>query len=253
MQLNFSLKECESPSGSIVFLHGFLEDLSMWDMLSKRFTQLGFRTLCVDLPCHGQSRFTGDYCTMEIMAAEVVKLLDSADFKTPWVIGHSMGGYVGLEMLKIRSLNLILLNSNFWSDSPQKKTDRNRIIQVVKKARETFIQEAIPHLFYSANKIRCTAAIKHLVSEAKKNPASEIIACTAGLRDRRAQFELFDHSTIHLIHGENDPLLPNEVLAEELGKIDQNAVVSRIPDCGHMAVWEQPEKLEVILTTIIRP
>jgi len=58
-----------SGSGKpVLFLHGFLEDHSIWDEIYPVFVDAGFRIILVDLPCHGLSRFDGDNCSMSQMA-----------------------------------------------------------------------------------------------------------------------------------------------------------------------------------------
>ena len=251
MKLNYSLKGFESAKNTLVFLHGFLEDSSMWETMADDFSQREFRCVLIDLPCHGKSRFEGKSCSVQKMATLVEGLLRKLNIESPTLIGHSLGGYVGLELLKIRSLKLILLHSNFWADPDEKKRDRDRVIGLVQKAKDLFIQEAIPHLFYEKNREKCAGTIVELISKAKEIPAVEIAACTAGLRDRRAHYELFSRHQIDIIHGENDPILPMTLLETEMAKIDKKARVHFIPDCGHMGIWEAPEALQKILFSII--
>ena len=62
----------------VIFLHGFLENHSMWTDIAAEILDLGFKTIVVDLPCHGESRFSGEVCTMAFMA-ECVDVLCKVD------------------------------------------------------------------------------------------------------------------------------------------------------------------------------
>ena len=96
----------------VVLLHGFLESSTMWKHLE--FPE-NIQQVAIDLPGHGNSSLQG-ITSMKEMSNEVQKLLNSLNINDYDVIGHSMGGYVGLELLKNdqRCAHLLLLNSNFW-------------------------------------------------------------------------------------------------------------------------------------------
>ena len=200
-----NLEGDKSPSSnkdkSLVFLHGFLEDHSIWKDIIPEFILQGYGCLVVDLPCHGASRFKGKICTMSYMAEIVNVLIAELKLSPAKAIGHSMGGYVALELNALRSVEPILLHSNFWADSDQKNNDRNRVIAVVKTNKELFINEAIPGLFANTTKERHTEVIAQLKEKAKAIPAHEICAATAGMRDRRAFYEKTDNTRISIIHG----------------------------------------------------
>ena len=84
------------------------------------------------------------------MADEVIAVLAHLKVAEFSLVGHSMGAYVGLLIKqKIDSCNLlVLLNSYFWCDNEQKKIDRLRVVKIVLKAKNIFVNEAIPNLFW---------------------------------------------------------------------------------------------------------
>jgi len=189
---------------------------------------------------------------MDEMARCVHEFVKTEGIENPIVIGHSMGGYVGLELLHLGDYQLTLLHSNFWADTDEKKRDRDRVIDIVRQTKELFIKEAIPHLFYESNKEKCRPAIDKIIDESVHIPANEIAASSIGLRDRRANYSLFDNHDIQLIHGSMDPVLPNETLQEELAKLAKMPTVHHIDNCGHMSIWESPDDLIQLLKLILR-
>jgi pimeloyl-ACP methyl ester carboxylesterase len=62
---------------------------------------------------------------------------------------------------------------------------------------------------------------------------------------------LFDTHEIKMIHGTEDPVLPNELLEYELAKLSKQPEVFRIQNCGHMSIWENPDELIQSLKTIL--
>lgn len=230
----------------LVFLHGFLEDSSMWDEIIKAFPN--HKLLTIDLPCHGQSRFNGDECSMDFMAQCVDLILTHEKINEPHVFGHSMGGYVGLELTKWRPLKkVVLVHSNFWSDSDLKKKERDQVIQIVQKKKAVFISQSIPHLFYKKNKEKCQENINWLVAKACELPTEEIIAATRGLRDREENYDAMEVFPVEMIHGDNDPIIPNSRLMDELAKLKRQVKVYEMPETGHMSIWENPDELIQIM------
>lgn len=226
----------------LIFLHGFLEDHSMWEQITPAY-QKNFECILIDLPCHGLSRFVGEICPMSLMAEAVAALLTELSLENCTIIGHSMGGYVGLEILKLQKHHLILLHSNFWADPPEKKKDRDRVIKIVQNNKAKFIREAIPGLFAPVNKERCAEHIDQLIQEAIKIPANEIIAATAGMRDRQENYELMRHEHISIIQGQLDPIINSDTLIQELSIIKSPVPIKSIPNSGHMSCFERPRAL----------
>lgn len=188
---------------------------------------------------------------MQYMAGCVSAELKIRGIENPFVVGHSMGGYVGLELLHLMPARLTLVHSNFWSDPETKKTDRNRVIEVVKKNKSLFLNESIPNLFAPVNREFRGAEIQTLIQKANRLDAAEIAAATGGLRDRRASYDLMNTHKIAIIQGSDDPVIPNGILQLELAKLAQYPAVYTIDNCGHMSFIENPQGLINHLQTIV--
>jgi len=228
-----------------VFLHGFLESSSMWEALP--LSELSVTALFIDLPGHGKSELLDQNPSMQAMAQEVQKVLVHLDIQKFTIVGHSMGAYVGLELSQNAGFQkLILLNSNCWSDSEQKKQDRLRVAAIVTKAKSHFIREAIPNLF--SNPEHHPLFIEALMEEANlMNP--EAIAFAALAMRERTDFTEFVNAhpeQFIFIHGKLDRLVSVEELA---AKIKGPRIY--LLDCGHMAHVEAGEELMGILASSI--
>ncbi len=80
----------------VVFIHGALNDHSVWTLLARWFANHGFGVLAVDLP--GHMRSAGPALTgIEAMADWTLALLDAAGVQRAALAGHSMGSLVALE------------------------------------------------------------------------------------------------------------------------------------------------------------
>lgn len=235
----------------VLFLHGFLENHTMWEHIITEFEQEKIQCIVVDLPCQGESRFAGENCSMPQMAALLNAFLIEKRIVPTHVIGHSMGGYVGLELLKLRTFKLALLHSNFWADAARKKQDRNRVVEIVRENKMKLIQEAIPKLFAAENRPSLKAVIEHLMRDASAIPSHEIIASTLGMRDRLDNTDLLQTHEITIIHGEKDTVVTSSELKKHLTRSNATPNIVVIPNCGHMSIWESPHKLINHLKTFI--
>lgn len=80
----------------LVFIHGALNDHSVWTLLARWFAHHGHGVLAVDLP--GHMRSAGPALTsIETMAEWLLALLDTAGVKRAALAGHSMGSLIALD------------------------------------------------------------------------------------------------------------------------------------------------------------
>lgn len=226
----------------VFFLHGFLENHEMWDDIVPHFDAIS-ENYVFDLPCHGNSRFNGTICTMAEIARSIHLFCLAYQISNPIIIGHSMGGYIGLELRKLMPLKLVLLHSNFWEDPPAKKKDRNRVVDIVQENKSLLIREAIPHLFAPENRLKCQETIHTLIERAMEIPKEEICASTLGMRDRADHSNANNLNDVILIHGTKDPIIPTSLLEEKLEILPLKPAVHYMENCGHMSIWENPKGL----------
>ncbi len=243
--------QVQGEGQTIVFLHGFLESLSMWSYLDLE--KIPGKHIFIDLPGHGISDLTdqNEKPSLEFMANEVLKVLSNLSIDCYSVVGHSMGGYIGLIMKSQnkRCEKLVLLNSNFWEDSEQKKKDRIRIADIVFKAKRVFIQEAIPNLFAKPELFE--EEIRNLKEEALQMPPESIAYASLAMRMRKDYSEeiQLNPTDYYFIHGNLDRLIETEYLRS---KLDTNQNLFVLEEAGHMAHIEQPEKVLKILQLIFQ-
>ena len=81
---------------TVVFIHGVLNDHSVWILQSRFFAHHGWNVLAVDLPGHCRSKGEAP-STVEEAADFIEALLDSAGVKRAALVGHSWGSLIALE------------------------------------------------------------------------------------------------------------------------------------------------------------
>ena len=80
----------------VVFIHGALNDHSVWTLLARWYAHHGYRVLAVDQPGHGRSDGP-PLPSVEALADWVLALLDAAGVAGAHLVGHSMGSLIALE------------------------------------------------------------------------------------------------------------------------------------------------------------
>lgn len=236
---------------AVVFLHGFMESITMWDYLKPE--DFPFQSVLIDLPGHGNSTLkdSSEAPSLEFMAEEVTRLLEFLNIQSYHIVGHSMGGYVALLLKEkdSRCKKVVLLNSNFWEDGAEKKNDRIRMAELALQSKNVVIQEAVPSLFYRFN--RKDNVVRKLVEEAKKMEATAIAYASLAMRSRLNKKYLLiqNPADFLIIQGENDPLIQLETMQKELTELQVQ--YTSIKESGHMAYCEQPEIVREIIGSFL--
>lgn len=89
-------KSFDAAKPTVVFIHGVLNDHSVWILQSRWFANHGWNVLAIDLP--GHCRSTGaPPASVEEAAGFIVALLDAAGVQKAALIGHSFGSLIALE------------------------------------------------------------------------------------------------------------------------------------------------------------
>ena len=89
-------KAFDAAKPTIIFIHGVLNDHSVWILQSRYLAHHGYNVLAVDLPGHCKSAGTPP-ATVEDAADFVLALMDAAGLESATLIGHSMGSLIALE------------------------------------------------------------------------------------------------------------------------------------------------------------
>ena len=90
-------KTFDAAKPTVVFIHGVLNDHSVWILQTRYFAHHGWNVLAPDLPGHCKSEGSAPV-SVEEAALFIVALLDAAGVKTAALIGHSFGSLIALEV-----------------------------------------------------------------------------------------------------------------------------------------------------------
>ena len=89
-------KAFDPAQPTVVFIHGVLNDHSVWILQSRHFAHHGWNVLAIDLPGHGRSGGQPP-ASVEEAADAVLALLKAQGIDQAALIGHSFGSLIALE------------------------------------------------------------------------------------------------------------------------------------------------------------
>ena len=99
--------------------------------------------------------------------------------------------------------------------------------------------------------MKCSAQINEIIEDAKKIPAEEIAAATAGMRDRKSFVSNLDTERIAIIQGEHDPIIATADIQQLLIANNYTIPLIELKNVGHMSIWEDPKNLIKALKNLI--
>lgn len=227
-----------SGSGKpLVLIHGFPLDHSMWDVLIPHLD--GADVICPDLRGFGESAVVDGAYGLEDMADDLIALLDALRIEQAAFVGHSMGGYIALAVVRKypeRVAGLGLVATQALADMPERKAGRYATAEQVGAQGVVVVADAMaPKL--SSN----PQHIEDLRTLILRQPAAGIMGALAAMAERPDSSDLLPTFTYPavIVVGLADMLIPVERSREMKQAISQ-ATLTEIPNAGHLPMWDAP-------------
>lgn len=234
----------ESGQGfPLVFIHGFCESNKIWNDLSAELSE-DYRIICPDLPGFGKSALPDNAFSLQQIGDLLVDWLQSLGITECIVIGHSLGGYISLEILRkhhefVKSIGLF--NSSAFADSPDKKDNRNKLIEFIKNnGVAPFLKTFVPSLFYPPTSNKYQAIIDEIENDGLSIKPDSVMSYAAAMRDRIDSTDLLKNfpEKILLIAGKHDQNVPLDKTREMASYLPSDHTYI-MPDSAHMSLFEQ--------------
>lgn len=226
---------------AIVLIHGFLESGAIWSSYAEKLSRV-YKVVLVDLPGHGQSDCFGYVHRMELMAESVKAVMDKLHLRRYVVVGHSMGGYVALAFAEHYAENvkgLVLFHSTAYPDSREKRKDRDKAIEFVKRNPEVYAKEATRKLFAPLNTELFRDKVEFAQSISTATSQQGIIAALEGMKVRKNREVVlkFAPYPVMLIAGKLDTTIPFDRI-KPLFLLAKSTYTQVLENSGHMGFFE---------------
>lgn len=230
---------------TILLIHGFLGAKEIWNDFESRLAR-NFKVISIDLPGHGKSHCIGYVHNMELLADCCKHLLTHLSVRKAIVVGHSLGGYVGLafgEKFPDSVLGLMLVNSTAKGDSEERKKSRNQLIKLVKKDRQKLLDVLVPS-FFSLQTRKTKWQINSYLKMANNCTEQGIIATAEGMKIRKEReivLKFAPYPYRYIIGAQDSILNPNQLIKET--EIGQFGTYTLLDDASHMSLLENKEQV----------
>ncbi len=187
--------------------------------------------------------------TIEAMAR---RLLDEASGRF-LLCGHSMGGYVALEVLRLaaaRVAGLALIATSARADTPEQTAVRRRLVAT---ARERGIEAAALLLEGKLfGQTTASEALQQVNLDMARDIGVEVFArqqaAIIGRRDQQAVLEQVAVPTV-VVAGTADAIIPPQ-RSQEMAAAIPGAELAMIEDIGHMVPLESPRETAAALARL---
>lgn len=243
-----SLYYKEEGNGPVlVMLHGFCETHEIWNEITPGLVT-HFRVITPDLPGFGNSSGLTTSLTIKEVGRNVIRFLTSNGIQKCVLIGHSLGGYVALAVAEERQdliAGLCLFHSTALPDTEEKKLNRDRVMDFVKKNGVLpFIEAFVPGLFFQKQ----PEHIERIYKIASKTTKNTVLDYTRAMRNRpdMTGFIRRSRKPILFIAGEKDTFITVSSLTEQT-QLSGNCRLNVLAETGHMGMFEATEESIKIL------
>jgi pimeloyl-ACP methyl ester carboxylesterase len=224
---------------AVVLLHGFGEDSSIWSGYVP-FLQKDFYIIVPEYARLSNLKTIDEYADF------VSNIIIEAGFDKCVIIGHSMGGYVGLafaEKYPEKVLGLGLFHSTAYADSDEKKVARDKNVEFLKThGAEAFIKISTPNLYADTFAKKYPEIIQKHILTSSSLPVEALIAGMEAMRDRPDRKHVLKklRCPVMFIIGEKDKSV-NPADAKSQIMIPKFFSSSILDEVGHMGMIEEPE------------
>ena len=226
----------------LVLVHGYLGSSEMWN-LQKKYLSKDFRIIAPALPGFGESHKVKSLDNINAMAKTLFRVLDKKNINKFHLLGHSMGGMIVQEMVKIfekRINKLICFATSSIGDIPGRFESLEVSIKRLKKEgiKET-VKRIPPKWFVEGNNAKyfyfCENAVKYTTEETAYNALN-------AMKNWRGYENLKNIKNQTLIIWGDKDLSYNFKQVNTLNKNILNSDIVIFKNCSHNVHLESPDK-----------
>lgn len=222
----------------VVLIHGFPLDHTTWLPVSNL---LATKARCVlpDVRGLGRSPVTGIETSISSMGDDIVRLLDRLSIEKAVIVGHSMGGYICMEIVhnhpdRVSGLGLVATRAS--ADTPEKAAGRLSDRQEVLKNGPAKLIDTMASRLTEDPEIR-----DQLLEIMKKNSPEGIAMALYAMAHRMDATEYLEALSIPvaMVIGIKDVFSPPDFF-KTLSKWVKNGHIFSSPTGTHMILMEEP-------------
>jgi len=253
IQINYELSG-KKGAPVVVLSHSLACNLLMWNPQIDALNPY-FQVLRYDTRGHGATDAPSGSYTLELLAEDVVGLLDAVGLDRVHFVGLSMGGMIGQCLVlnhPHRLKSLVLCDTASIVPAEAQPVWQERLDKVRKKGMEALFEETLERWFTPAFLRRNPPMVKLIREQILATPVAGYIGCAEAIRRLNYLDRISGIKTPTLIMvGEDDPGTPvsaSEAMHERI--TDSKLVV--LPSARHLSNVEQTDPFNAALSEFLK-
>jgi pimeloyl-ACP methyl ester carboxylesterase len=183
-------------------------------------------------------------------------LMHHLNIEQYYIVGHSMGGYIGLSFADDyvnHVQGLLLLHSTTYEDNEAKKTSRMKVAEFIQEwGVSKYIETAVPNLFGDAYKKSNPATIQNVIDSGLGISPEAMIQFVFAMRNRKAMTHLLQQNNmpVWMIAGDADLAVTIQDSLEQIKLLpSSNSLV--LKEVGHMGMLEATDQVNQFIKKML--
>jgi pimeloyl-ACP methyl ester carboxylesterase len=244
---------------AILLIHGFGEDHAIWKNQIE-FLSTHYRVIAPNLPgvhCKPLALHHSQAPNIRMYVEVLHELMHHLHIEQYYIVGHSMGGYIGLSFADYyvnHVQGLLLFHSTTYEDNEAKKTSRMKVAEFIQEwGVSKYLETATPNLFGDAFKKTNPGVIQNVIESGSGISQEAMIQFVFAMRNRKAMTYLLKQHTIPawMIVGEADLAVPIQDSLEQIKLLpSSNSLV--LNNVGHMGMFEATDQVNEFIHQCIQ-
>ena len=244
---------------TILLLHGFGEDHTVWKN-QIAFLSAHYRIIAPNLPgvdCKPLAIHHSQAPSIRMYVEVLHELMHHLGIEQYFIVGHSMGGYIGLSFADYyinHVQGLMLLHSTTYEDNEAKKLSRMKVAEFIQEwGVSKYLETATPNLFGDTFKKTNPGTIQDLIEGGLRTSQEAMIQYVFAMRNRKAMTHLLQQSNlpVWMIVGDADLAVPIQDSLEQIKLLpSSNSLV--LKEVGHMGMFEATDQVNEFIHQCIQ-
>lgn len=236
-----------APPYKFVLVHGFPCDHTVWHKLIPELSKVS-GGIAIDMPGVGKSPAIPNL-SLDLIADEILKVIDLEGMTDVHMIGHSMGGYTVFNAAqKTNVLKAItMVHSGANADNAARLINREKSIALMEKGEReklVFLSAMFKNFFAPTFNASHPDVVKKYIEMGNDVPVAVLTDLYKAIMYRKNAFEYLKTTPVpiqYIIGMEDTATPPQDLLQQTM--LPQIASVHVYEHCGHGSFEEMPERL----------
>jgi len=238
-----------SGTVTIILLHGFPLDHTMWAPQVHALEAAGFRVIAPDLRGLGKAPLGKGPAAMPLHAADIIRLADRVGVRRFAIAGFSMGGYVALELARSsldRLAGLALVDTRAEPDPPEAARGRVETAAKVRAQGSQVVADAmLPKLLTPRAPPALVEQTRAVMLAQRPEGVAQCLLGMAERIDQRPNLSRIRVPTLVVV-GAEDTITPPDAARVLADGISGSRLVT-VPGAGHLSTLEQADAVSAAM------